>query len=100
MHKMYVGICRITLHLPANHSLKEKRRVTRSLCDRLRNRLGVSVAEVGGQERWQTAVLGVAVVSGTQSMAREAVERIEEFVQETAPDVVVTDVETDVLDLS
>ncbi|MGZ3583013.1 MAG: DUF503 family protein, partial [Ktedonobacterales bacterium] len=34
---MFVGACRITLHLPASQSLKDKRQVVRSLLARLRN---------------------------------------------------------------
>ena len=98
--KMYVGVCRVTLHLPANHSLKGKRQVVHSVCDRLRNRFGVSVAEIGGHERWQRAVLAVATVSGTSSTARTMLDRVSEFVESSFPDLIVTDVETDVLDLT
>ena len=61
---MYVGIAHLELYLPENHSLKGKRRVVRSMCDRLRHRFRISVAETGGQDTWQIAEIGLAAVSG------------------------------------
>jgi hypothetical protein len=52
------------LHLPASHSLKAKRSVVNHVKERLRTRFNASVAEVGYQDTWQRATLGVAIVSG------------------------------------
>jgi len=63
---MVVGVLLVDLHLPANHSLKEKRMVLKSLKDRLHHQFNVSVAEVDGHELWQRAGLGVASVGTDQ----------------------------------
>jgi len=60
---MFVGVYRAELFLPASHSLKEKRSVLNGMKARLRD-LGLSVAEVDGQDLWQRIVLGMAGVSG------------------------------------
>jgi uncharacterized protein len=60
---MVVGLLHMELHLPASHSLKEKRSVVNHVKERLRTRFNASVAEVDHQELWQRAALGVAVVS-------------------------------------
>ena len=60
---MHVGACMLTLHVPASHSLKDKRQVVRSLIERLRRQFNVAAAEVEEQDSWQTAVLGLVVVS-------------------------------------
>jgi uncharacterized protein YlxP (DUF503 family) len=60
---MFVGVLRLTLHIPHARSLKERRKVVRSFKDRVSSRLRASVAEVGGLDQYQRAVLGVAVVS-------------------------------------
>ncbi|MBM4376510.1 MAG: DUF503 domain-containing protein [Deltaproteobacteria bacterium] len=60
---MFVGVLRLTLHIPAAQSLKDRRRVVRSFKDRLRVRLSLSVAEVGGLDVHQRAVLAVVAVS-------------------------------------
>ena len=62
---MIVGVCTVEIHLPFSHSLKDKRKVLKSLKDRLR-RHNVSVAEVDAQDLWQRSVLGIAAVSGTK----------------------------------
>lgn len=61
---MVVGTLRLELHFPASHSLKEKRSIMNHVKERVRTRFNASVAEVGYQDTWQRATLGVAVVSG------------------------------------
>lgn len=54
------------LHIPAAQSLKMKRRVLKSLKDRIRSRFNVSVAEIGLHEKWQRAVVGVCAIGNGQ----------------------------------
>lgn len=61
---MLVGSLRMELHLPASHSLKEKRSVVNHVKERVRTRFNAAVAEVDHQDLWQRAALGVAVVGG------------------------------------
>ena len=73
---MHVGVCQLTLRLAASHSLKEKRQVVRSVLERVRRQFNASVAEVEEQDAWQTAVLGIAVVSNQSAHAEQQVARI------------------------
>ncbi|HEY4241635.1 MAG TPA: DUF503 domain-containing protein [Kofleriaceae bacterium] len=59
-----------------SHSLKEKRMVLRRIKDRVKERLGVPVAEVGAQDAWQRAELGVAVVSSDPEKARAVLDDV------------------------
>lgn len=59
---MTVGIARITFRLHGNQSLKEKRKVVKSLIEKSRHRFNVSVAEVADQNLHQRATIGVAVI--------------------------------------
>lgn len=59
---MVVGILQFELIIHDPESLKDKRRVVRSVKDRLHREHQVSVAEVACQERLDLAVLGVALV--------------------------------------
>ena len=61
---MRVGTLRLELFLPASDSLKAKRSVLNHVKERVRTRFNASVAEVGGQDLWQRATLGVAIVGG------------------------------------
>jgi len=60
---MFVGVLRLTFRIPGARSLKDRRRVVRSFRDRVQAKLRLSVAEVGGYEDYQRAVMGVAAVA-------------------------------------
>ncbi len=60
---MIVGVLTWELHLDGCRSLKEKRRILKSLKDRLHNRFNVSVAETAFQDLWQRAELTCCVVA-------------------------------------
>jgi uncharacterized protein len=77
---VHVASLTIELRLPAAHSLKEKRATLRPILDGARRRYAVAVAEVGRQEAWQFAVVGMAAVSGSASHAREVLDSVERFV--------------------
>jgi len=66
----------VTLHLAGSQSLKDKRQVVRSLVDRMRRQFNVAVSEVEEQESWQTAVLGLAVVSNEAGHAARQLDRV------------------------
>jgi uncharacterized protein YlxP (DUF503 family) len=70
---MVIGVCTIELRIHGGRSLKEKRRVLRSVKDRIRNRFNVSIAEVGYQDKWQRALLGFVAVSNDRSGLLESV---------------------------
>jgi hypothetical protein len=58
-----VGLITWELHLEGCQSLKDKRRVLKSLKDRLHNQFNVSAAETDHHDLWQRAELTVCVVS-------------------------------------
>lgn len=60
---MFIGIVRLTLRIPGAQSLKDRRRVVKSLKERLRAKFSAAVAEVGSVERYQQAELGVSLVT-------------------------------------
>ena len=59
---MMVGICVFELHLPASRSLKDKRRVVKSMVERLHQRFRLSVAETDHHDLLQRAEIGLAAV--------------------------------------
>ena len=60
---MIVGVLTWELYLDGCRSLKEKRRILKSLKDRLHNKFNVSVAETAHQDVWQRAELTCCVVA-------------------------------------
>ncbi len=73
---MYVGVVRLTIVIDHSHSLKEKRMVIRRIKDRVRERVGVAINEVGEHDRWQLAELGCAVMSGDRPKALEIIDEV------------------------
>jgi uncharacterized protein YlxP (DUF503 family) len=71
----------LTLLAEHCHSLKEKRSVVRKLKDRVRARFSINVAEVGGQDTWQRAVLGFSVVGIDRGHVESALDEVVRFVE-------------------
>ncbi len=72
---MVVGILRLTLYIHGASSLKDKRQVLRKVVDRLRSRFNVSVAEVGDNDVWQRAVVGICAVANDKSFVNEVLDK-------------------------
>ena len=64
---LLVGLSRFELHLPHARSLKEKRKVVKSVVDRLHERYRVSVMESGFHDLHQRAEVAVAYLAGSES---------------------------------
>lgn len=94
---MHVGICRMTLHLPASSSLKEKRQVARSLTDRVRNRFNVAVAEIEDTDLRQRLTLGVCCVSNDRGHADSILSNLLDFIEESRLDLELLDVQTEII---
>jgi len=83
-----IGTLTVTLLVPDSGSLKEKRMVVRSVTSRVRQTFGVAVAEVGDLDTWQSAVLGIACVSGSARHADEVCQKVLAYIENDADGVV------------
>lgn len=86
--RVHYGIARVDLHLPGLSSLKAKRSLLRRAEASLTRELGCSVAEVGAQDLWQRAVLGVAVAASSATGVDRVLDRVRALI-ERDPRVVV-----------
>ena len=77
---MFIGVLRLTLHLPAPGSLKSKRHLLRSAIDRVKARFNVSIAEVAENDLWQRSVLGVTAVGNDHAFVNESLDKVADFV--------------------
>jgi len=89
---MFVGIARLVITIPGAQSLKDRRRVVKSL------KLPVSIAEVGDLERYQVATLGVAIVSNDSARCSEVLSAATRMAR-GARDAVLADVATEIMTL-
>jgi hypothetical protein len=77
---MVVGVMTWDLHLDGCASLKDKRRIVKSLKDRLRQRFNVSVAETDSHELWQRAEVTCCVVATDRQRAQQVLGAADHFV--------------------
>ncbi len=94
---MQLGLLQFELLIHDAHSLKEKRRVVRSLVDRLSRRYRVSIAEVGLRDVHHAAEIAIAVVAGTARDAAGILDRLIEVIDAEA-DAQMGEYQRDVID--
>ena len=82
----YVALVTIHLHFAEAHDLKAKRKELKSFTEQLRGRLGVAVAEVEYQDKWQRATVVAAAVAGSAHGAEGLADRIGRFADSRFPD--------------
>lgn len=83
---MVIGVCTLQISIPMALSLKEKRQVVKSIVARVRNEFNVAINEVDDHDLWQSAVLGMACVSTSQSYAHGQLEAVIKFIDKQRPD--------------
>jgi uncharacterized protein len=86
---MIVGISSFELHLPASRSLKDKRRVVKSLVDKIHQRFRVSVAETDFHDLHQRAEISMAVVTNGEAEMDNLMEEVHRLV-ESQPEAFLT----------
>lgn len=91
---MHIGVCKIQLRISESRSLKAKRRVIKSLVNRLKNRFNVAVAEVEALDAHQFAVLAAVSVSNDAAHLNKIISHVITFV-ETNADAELVDYETE-----
>ncbi len=78
----HVALMIIDFHVPHAGSLKDKRRVVKSIKDRLAHRYNVSIAEIACLEEWQHAVLGVTMIGNERRHVEQNLAGLSGWVQE------------------
>ncbi|WP_345788091.1 DUF503 domain-containing protein [Desulfotomaculum copahuensis] len=91
-----VGLLTLELFINEATSLKGKRRVLKSLLDKVKARYNVSAAEVGKQDAWQFSTVGVSFVSNESAHVHRTLAAVIRFVQGLGT-VEVVDVKTELL---
>ena len=78
---MVVGSLKIEFRLTDNRSLKGKRKVVRSMVDKVKSRFNVSIAEVGSNDKWQKIELGVSAVGNDRRHIDSSLSHILSFLE-------------------
>ena len=72
----------VELQIPAASCLKSKRKVIKSLLDRIRSRFNASAAEIACLDKWQRSVVGIVMLSNNRKKLEADAAKIREMVAE------------------
>ena len=78
---MIIGVLELELAIYESFSLKDKRRVIKSLKDRIAHAHNVSIAEVGGLDEHRRSEIGIAMVSNDSGYVEGALSKLVDYVK-------------------
>lgn len=87
---MVIGLLEAKFSLPEAFNLKDKRRIIKSMKDRLVGKMNVSVAEVGKQDFWKSAEFAFVTVAAERKIAEKRLAEISTFIR-TDPRMILLD---------
>ena len=93
---MRIGGLWVELFISDSCSLKHKRTVLKSIKDRVRNNFNVSIAEIGENDKWQKAILGIAAVGNEKKVVNGILDKVLDFMRQNG-EVQVLDFEMEIL---
>ena len=78
---MVVGILKIELLLHDNRSLKGKRKIVKSMVDKVKHKFNVAIAETGSNDKWQKIELGVSSVGNDRRHIDASLNNVLDFLE-------------------
>lgn len=92
---MVIGIGQVDLHIYSARSLKDKRRVVKSIIESSKHKFNISIAEVGDNDKWQVAKIGFATVSNHGEVVNKTLNHVIEFIS-SHTEVEMTNIEVEI----
>ncbi len=77
---MVVGTLKISLYIYNPQSLKEKRKVVKSIVAKVHQRFNASIAEVGSNDKWQLIELGISTLANDRRFVNSALDTILSYI--------------------
>ncbi len=93
---MLVGICTCEIFIYNANSLKEKRRIVKSIIEKSKHRFNISISEVDYNDKWQKALIGFATVSNDKKIVENTIESVVNLMS-TYSEIEMTDVYREIL---
>ena len=92
-----IGMARLGIYLPEALSLKDKRKVVRSLSQRVRDRFNVAIAEVEDLDDMRVATLALACVSNSAPHADQMLATVIAFIDRTVEIGALAEIQTELI---
>jgi uncharacterized protein YlxP (DUF503 family) len=93
---MTIGVLQFELNVTDAMSLKDKRRVIKSIKDRIAHGHNVSIAEVGALDEHRRCIMGLAMVGNDKRYVEGALAKLVDFVR-SVPQVSLVDYQIELL---
>ena len=78
---MVVGTLKIELHVHDNRSLKGKRKIVKSMVDKVKHKFNVAIAETGSNDKWQKIELGISTVGNNRRHIDTSLSNVIDFLE-------------------
>ncbi len=78
---MRIGVCTAYLLIPESQSLKDKRRVVKSLLAKLGNRFNIAVSEIGDLDTPKRSVIGIVSISNDSRHLNQILSKVVGFIE-------------------
>ena len=79
---MFIGIGKVEIFLPGLRSLKSKRRIIKSIKDRIRSKFNVGVNEIDFLDKWQHSKIGIVAVSNDSKFLQSSLNKIVNLIKD------------------
>jgi uncharacterized protein YlxP (DUF503 family) len=93
---MVIGVLTLELFLSESSSLKCKRKIIKSLLDKVKFRFNLAVAEIDKQDQWKHSVVGMACITNDVSHAHQMLSTVIKFIEHQGT-VEILDIRTEML---
>ena len=96
--KPWLGVVTVSIEIPGAGSLKDRRQVVRSLCERLKKHFNISCSDLGPDAIWNRADIAVCCVGSSHQEIVSRVEQLCSFVDRAVEEgrFLITDMENEV----
>jgi uncharacterized protein len=78
---MIIGVMIIEFHIHDNQSLKGKRKIVRSMTDKVKSKFNVTIAEIGSNDKWQKIELGITTVGNDRRFIDSSLANVATFLE-------------------
>jgi len=82
---MVISMIQIIFEIPDSTSIKEKRRVVKSVIDKMRRRFHLTAAEVDLQDSLAFSQIGGAIVSNSKTFGEKVLQKAFDLIEKETP---------------
>ena len=84
--KPWLGVVMVSIEIPGAGSLKDRRQIVRSLCERLKKHFNASCADLGPDATWNRADIAACCIGSSHQEVVSRVEQLCSFVDRAGED--------------